>query len=122
MNYQDWPIIVKITTALSVKNFHIKKGSSYALIGYVFCFLGILLFGSDILSQNTTGLFKEDLIAGIGCFLIGIQMVVTGYSVDWISKNSSWEERFRHSSQLLDKLGAGLMLCIGLMGLFFIIV
>ena len=121
IKYENWPIIVRVETAFSIKKFHIAKSDGIATIGYLFSILGIITILVSIIKSSEVGVFNNNLIFGIGCFLIGITHVIYGCSISWINKYSSWEERFNNKSLLTEKLGSILLLLISVLGLALVI-
>lgn len=112
IKYQNWPERVKITTALSNKNFLIKNHKIPLILGYIVLVIGILDFNYSDFSKS---------LKPLGFILIGIVNLVSANSLKWIANNSSWEERFENTSATLHKLIYLMVTIILLMFLYVII-
>ena len=110
IKYQNWPERVKITTALSNKNFLIKNHK--IPLGYILLVIGILDFNYSDFSKS---------LKPLGFIFIGIANLVSANSFKWIANNSSWEERFEITSATLHKLIYLMVTIILLMFLYVII-
>ncbi len=121
IKYENWPVIVRIETALRDRRFNLLRGEGMATIGYLLAIAGIVITLFSIIRNNEAEVFTDNLSLGIGCFLMGMICVISGYSISWVNKYSSWEERFNHQSLLTEKLGAILLSLIGGLGLALII-
>lgn len=110
IKYKDWPIWVRMTTSFSNKLLYSKRSSDVKRIAFIaLIYFLFLLFGQQESNSNKI----------IGFLIITIFIFVSAYSVDWIEKNSSWEERFNNSSSNRDKLGGVFYISLALVGLWF---
>ncbi len=102
IKYQDWPERVKITTALSGKNFLIRNHKIPKILGYIVLAMGglDLIF---IVAQNGLTDFRS-LLSPLGVAIIGLLNLGGSSSLKWVADNSSWEERFENTSSISHKL------------------
>lgn len=102
VTYQNWPQIVKVTTALSNKKVLLKTPTISYVLGYLLLIGGV--FGLAYALYKQYPLTVENYFANISYVLIGVANVVTGNSIKWIAMNSSWEERFANKSSVTNKV------------------
>jgi len=102
IKYQDWPQIVKITTALSNRELFIKSPTFPFVVGY-FCLIGGV-FGLAYAFYKEFPITLENYIPKISYILIGLASIISGNSIKWIVSNSSWKERFENKSSIANKI------------------
>lgn len=102
IKYQDWPKIVKVTTALSNNKILLKSPTIPYVLGY-FLFIGGIL-GLVYAFFKSESFIATSNISNITYILIGLANVISGNSIKWIASNSSWEERFKNKSSLSNKI------------------
>ena len=102
IKYQDWPEMVKITTALSNRNFLIKNHKVPLILGYIVLSIG----GLDLIFRVVqSGLADvSNLLSPLGVVIVGLFNIGGSSTLKWIADNSSWEERFENTSSTSHKL------------------
>jgi len=96
IQYQNWPEHVKITTALSNKKFLITNYNINLGLGYFLLIIAVI--GTIFCMYQSEDIVMSDILESLAFGIIGLVNVIAGYSSKWISRNSSWEERFEHKS------------------------
>lgn len=121
--YQEWPFVVKLTTAISHRKFIYSDSKTAKWMMYLFLIITVAALVPLFLRRSeTNGLhqFTEVLFWGFGTFL----MYLSYSSYKWIEANSSWEKRFEHKSsgthKLLHLLITAVFLLIGIENIFHI--
>lgn len=101
-NYNNWPVMVKITTALSGKSFYIKNHKPTLYLGYLVLFSGVASF-IYLLFNAPISVTSNDFLNAVSLTIVGLASIATGKSIDWVNNNSSWEERFANTSSAVHK-------------------
>lgn len=114
ISYQEWPKRVKVLTAVSIKSLLIKNISTIKGISTANIIIGVSVLLLPILLAYIFGTlpeYKEEpihiMLAFLGAIniLLGLfNLLVTSKTIDWVNKNSTWEERFANKSSGEDKL------------------
>ena len=121
IKYENWPIVVRAVTAFKIGKAHISKESGITVLGYIMALIGISILVLVALYGKEVGIFKDNLLAGLGFLLIGLMNVINGYSISWINRKSCWSERYLNKPQLVDKLGGLLLFSLTILALIVMI-
>lgn len=103
--YEAWPERVKILSAAYIKAFILKNPKTVRHISYLSFFVGFLLLFQIVYYWHADkDVFERKMDFGlIYLSLLNILLGFWNYFITyklytWINENSSWEERFGHSS------------------------
>lgn len=102
IKYQNWPQIVKITTAFVHKRFFSRSPTFSYVVGYL-CLIGGII-GLAYAYTKQYPLIAENYFANLCYIILGIACIISGNSIKWIASNSTWEERFQNKSSLSVKV------------------
>ncbi len=102
INYENWPQFVKVTTALANRKLTLKSPTLPNVLGYLLLIGGIIGLIYSIVNSELLNI--ENYLPNLSYILIGGANIIAAKSIKWIASNSTWEERFKNTSSIENKM------------------